>query len=147
MSKNEIELKKHLIKLIHILKDKAGLNDDEEYRFVLKQRYGKSSSKDLSLEELRDFALSLGYKEKSFKHFHKSKALKAPEKATQKQLDMIESLWNKYSRTKSRIALIKFILNITNKFVPNLCLLSKTDASNIIQGLKNLEKRALQGKE
>nr|WP_139847795.1 hypothetical protein [Campylobacter jejuni] len=56
-------LKKHLIKIIHTLKKEANLNNDEDYRWVLNQRYGKNSSKDLNLEELKDFAITLYFKE------------------------------------------------------------------------------------
>lgn len=49
-------LKKHLIKIIHTLRKDANLSDDESYRWVLNQRYNKASSKDLSIDELRDFA-------------------------------------------------------------------------------------------
>lgn len=60
-------LKKHLIKIIHTLRKDANLSDDESYRWVLNQRYGKASSKDLSIDELRDFAITLGYDEKFLK--------------------------------------------------------------------------------
>lgn len=60
-------LKKHFIKIIHTLRKDANLSDDESYRWVLNERYGKASSKDLSIDELRDFAITLGYDENFFK--------------------------------------------------------------------------------
>ena len=44
------EIKKHQIKYIHTLKHKAGLKD-EEYRAVLKSKFNKESSKDLSYNQ------------------------------------------------------------------------------------------------
>jgi len=41
------EIKKHQIKYIHTLKNKAGLKD-EDYRLLLKSKFNKNSSKDLS---------------------------------------------------------------------------------------------------
>lgn len=72
-------LKKHLIKIIHTLRKDANLSDDESYRWVLNERYGKASSKDLSIDELRDFAITLGYDEKFLKKqgILKKKTLKA----------------------------------------------------------------------
>lgn len=67
-------LKKHLIKIIHTLRKDANLSDDESYRWVLNQRYGKASSKDLSIDELRDFAITLGYDEKFLKKQNTKKA-------------------------------------------------------------------------
>ena len=44
------EIKKHQIKYIHTLKYKAGLKD-EEYRALLKSKFNKESSKDLSYNQ------------------------------------------------------------------------------------------------
>ena len=44
------EIKKHQIKYIHTLKYKAGLKD-EEYRALLKSKFNKKSSKDLSYNQ------------------------------------------------------------------------------------------------
>ena len=44
------EIKKHQIKYIHALKHKAGLKD-EEYRILLKSKFNKKSSKDLSYNQ------------------------------------------------------------------------------------------------
>lgn len=44
------EIKKHQIKYIHTLKHKAGLKD-EEYRILLKSKFNKKSSKDLSYNQ------------------------------------------------------------------------------------------------
>lgn len=139
---NENELRKQLIKIIHTLKNNTELSDDESYRWVLKQRYNKNSSKDLSLDELRDFALALGYKESNFKiskarYFIKEKAKQG--KATQKQLNMIQALWSKYSRKPTQWALREFIHNIIKKRPMHLWSLSKEEANAVLQGLKKLE--------
>ena len=44
------EIKKHQIKYIHTLKHKAGLKD-EDYRNLLKSKFNKNSSKDLSYNQ------------------------------------------------------------------------------------------------
>lgn len=44
------EIKKHQIKYIHALKHKAGLKD-EDYRLLLKSKFNKNSSKDLSYNQ------------------------------------------------------------------------------------------------
>ena len=44
------EIKKHQIKYIHTLKHKAGLKD-EDYRLLLKSKFNKNSSKDLSYNQ------------------------------------------------------------------------------------------------
>ena len=44
------EIKKHQIKYIHTLKHKAGLKG-EEYRILLKSKFNKKSSKDLSYNQ------------------------------------------------------------------------------------------------
>ncbi|EAI2796448.1 phage protein GemA/Gp16 family protein [Campylobacter jejuni] len=135
-------LKKHLIKIIHTLKKEANLNNDEDYRWVLNQRYGKNSSKDLNLEELKDFAITLGYKEKFLKnkkarYLKKEKAQKG--KATQKQLNMIQAIWSKNAKKPTRWALREFINNIIKKRPLHLWYLDKEEANKIILALKNLE--------
>ncbi|EAH9333967.1 DUF1018 domain-containing protein [Campylobacter jejuni] len=135
-------LKKHLIKIIHTLKKEANLNNDEDYRWVLNQRYDKNSSKDLNLEELKDFAITLGYKEKFLKnkkarYLKKEKAQKG--KATQKQLNMIQAIWSKNAKKPTRWALREFINNIIKKRPLHLWYLDKEEANKIILALKNLE--------
>ncbi|PZT47246.1 hypothetical protein B6S12_10095 [Helicobacter valdiviensis] len=134
-------LKAHLIKIIHILKSKNGLSE-EDYRYALKERYNKESSKDLSIEELREFAVFLGYEEKYLKHkrYYKEKANKGY--ATQKQINMINALWVKYSYKKSAWALREFINNIIKKRPLHLNSLNQEEANSIIQALKNLEARS-----
>lgn len=128
------ELKKHLIKIIHILKIKNNL-DDESYRLALNNRYNKNSSKDLDINELRDFALSLGYK-----NFVKNTTFKQEKtKATKKQLNMIQAIWIKNARNPTQLALREFINNIIKKRPLHLWYLSKKEANKVILALKNLE--------
>ncbi|EJB5772697.1 TPA: DUF1018 domain-containing protein [Campylobacter coli] len=135
-------LKKHLIKIIHTLKKEANLNNDEDYRWVLNQRYGKNSSKDLNLEELKDFAITLGYKEKFLKNkkarYFKKENTKSG-RATKKQLNMIQAIWSKNAKNPTQWALREFINNIVKKRPLHLWYLSIEDANKVILGLKNLE--------
>lgn len=138
-------LKKQLIKIIHTIRKDAHLSDDESYRWVLNERYGKSSSKDLSIEELRDFAMTLGYDEgflknkntKKARYFKNENAKKG--KATQKQLNMIQAIWSKNAKNPTQWALREFINNIIKKRPLYLSYLSVKEANKVILGLKNLE--------
>ncbi|WP_052806012.1 regulatory protein GemA [Campylobacter jejuni] len=138
-------LKKHLIKIIHTLRKDANLSDDESYRWVLNQRYGKASSKDLSIDELRDFAITLGYDEKFLKKQNTKKARYFKKentksgRATKKQLNMIQAIWSKNAKNPTQWALREFINNIVKKQPLHLWYLSIEDANKVILGLKNLE--------
>lgn len=103
-----MDLKKHLIKIVHILKTNNAL-DDESYRFILEQRYNKFSSKDLSINELRDFAITLGYDEKFIKNQSFKKANFKNKRATKKQLAMIQAIWSKNAKNPTQLALREFI--------------------------------------
>lgn len=144
MKDSEI-LRKQLIKTIHTLRNNTELSDDESYHWALEQRYGKSSSKDLSLAELKDFVEALGGKTSRFggkaRYFKQEKAKKG--KASQGQLNMIQSIWSKHSRNPSQWALREFINNIIKKKPMFLHYLSQSEANKVIQGLKKLEECAL----
>ncbi|EFC33071.1 hypothetical protein C414_000080036 [Campylobacter jejuni subsp. jejuni 414] len=140
-------LKKHLIKIIHTLRKDANLEDDESYRWVLNQRYAKTSSKDLSIDELRDFAKTLGYDEKFLKkqnakkaRYFKNESAKSG-KATKKQLNMIQAIWSKNAKNPTQWALREFINNIIKKRPLHLWYLDTEEANKVILGLKNLENK------
>ncbi|HDV7508734.1 TPA: DUF1018 domain-containing protein [Campylobacter jejuni] len=136
-----MDLKKHLIKIVHILKTNNAL-DDESYRFILEQRYNKFSSKDLSINELRDFAITLGYDEKFIKNQSFKKANFKNKRATKKQLAMIQAIWSKNAKNPTQLALREFINNIIKKRPLHLWYLKKEEANKVILGLKNLEKHS-----
>ncbi|MDC7794455.1 phage protein GemA/Gp16 family protein, partial [Campylobacter coli] len=79
------------------------------------------SSKDLSIEELRDFAITLGYDEKFFKKQNTKKARYFKKentksgRATKKQLNMIQAIWSKNAKNPTQWALREFINNIIKK--------------------------------
>ncbi|TEY01265.1 regulatory protein GemA [Campylobacter sp. US33a] len=139
------KLRTHLIKIIHTLRKDANLSDDESYRWVLSERYGKTSSKDLNIDELRDFAITLGYEEsflskkghKKARYFKKENAKSG--RATQKQLNMIQAIWSKNAKNPTQWALREFINNIIKKRPLYLWYLDTEEANKIILGLKNLE--------
>ncbi|MCR8705107.1 regulatory protein GemA [Campylobacter sp. 2352 PW] len=144
-------LKKQLIKIIHTLRKDAHLSDDESYRWILNERYGKSSSKDLSIEELRDFAIALGYDEKFLKNTKKTRYFKNENtksgRATKKQLNMIQAIWSKNAKNPTQWALREFINNIIKKRPLHLWYLSIEDANKVILGLKNLENNSTHSAE
>lgn len=136
--------KKDLIKIIHILKNKKAL-DDEMYKDILSQRYGVTSSKNLSIDELKDFALVLGYKGYESKKakfnrevdFHCKTTKRGT--STTKQIATILKMWQEKARDKSITALIKFSIKIV-KYAPlKLGILSKQEAQKLILALNNLK--------
>ncbi|MGH1600928.1 phage protein GemA/Gp16 family protein [Campylobacter majalis] len=67
-------------------------------------------------------------------------------KASKKQIAMIYGLWNEVARDKREWALRKFIDRIIGKKPLYLWYLSKTEASDVILGLRNMAKKAKDAK-
>jgi hypothetical protein len=128
MSKVE-ELKKELIKICHTLKNKK-FSDDMCRKDYLMANYGVSSTKDMSVDELREFATFLGYVGN-----HSIKI----EKATQRQVSMIETLWEKKARDTSKLALRNFIKRVVGKRPLYIASLTKKEATKVITGINRLK--------
>lgn len=146
------EYKKHLIKIVHTLKSTNGINDDD-YRFILNERFSVDSSLKLDIKALRELCLVLGYKGRfelkkdvldeqntdeisfhiSFKRYNKNK------NASAKQIFTILKMWQEKSRTKSYYALATFCDKIVKKQPFKLGYLSKDDATKLILALKNFK--------
>ncbi|MDD2895520.1 MAG: DUF1018 domain-containing protein [Aliarcobacter sp.] len=140
MTAKQKELKKHLIKVCHTLKSSKFPDDDirKDYLFVT---YGKTSMSELSIDQLKEFAIFLGYgraaKEK--KPFIKDKSEKTVQNATQSQIDTIEGVWFRIAREPSDFALRNYIHRITGMRPLYLRFLSRTDAQKVITGLLKMQ--------
>ena len=89
------EIKKHQIKYIHTLKHKAGLKD-EDYRLLLKSKFNKNSSKDLSYNQAEILIKIL---ERLIDNY-----------ATEKQKNKLNSLYSKVYKEKDKKEFIKHYL-------------------------------------
>ncbi len=98
------EIKKHQIKYIHILKYKAGLKD-EEYRVLLKSKFNKKSSKDLSYNQAEILIKILGRLINNY--------------ATEKQINKFNTLYSKVYYEKDKQEFIEQYLG-KDKTVDNM---------------------------
>lgn len=140
MTPKQKELKKHLIKVCHMLKNNK-FPDDETRKDYLFVTYGKTSMSELTIDQLKELAIFLGYgratKEK--KPFIKDKSEKTTINATQGQIDTIEGVWFRIAREKTDFALRNYIHRITGQRPLYLRFLSRTDAQKVITGLLKMQ--------
>lgn len=122
------EIKKHQIKYIHTLKHKAGLKD-EEYRILLKSKFNKKSSKDLSYNQAE---ILIKIFERLINNY-----------ATEKQINKFNNLYNKVYYEKDKKEFIEQYLG-KDKTVENMTV---KDCSKLIYILEEIvewqEKRKL----
>lgn len=146
MTPKQRKFRADLIQIIHILKANKCL-DDEMYRAILSERYGVVSSTLLSIDNLKDFALVLGYKGFETKE---AKANREVEEhcdttkrgtSTKTQIATILKMWrsSKVVRDKDITALLWFCNRILGYVPIKLGLMSKSDASKMINAIKNLK--------
>lgn len=140
MTAKQKELKKHLIKVCHTLKRDKFPDDDirKDYLFVT---YGKTSTSELSIDQLKEFAIFLGFgrAQNEKKPFIKDKSEKTVENATQKQIETIEGIWFRIARDASDFALRNYIHRITGVRPLYLRFLSRADAQKVITGLLKMQ--------
>ena len=98
------EIKKHQIKYIHTLKHKAGLKD-EEYRILLKSKFNKKSSKDLSYNQAE---ILIKIFERLINNY-----------ATEKQINKFNTLYSKVYYEKDKKEFIEQYLG-KDKIVDNM---------------------------
>ena len=126
------EIKKHQIKYIHTLKHKASLKD-EEYRALLKSKFNKESSKDLSYNQAEILIKIL---ERLISNY-----------ATEKQKSRFNTLYNKIYYKKDRQEFIEQYLD-KGKTLDNI---SIQECSKLIYILEEIvewhEKRRENGKD
>ncbi len=126
------EIKKHQIKYIHTLKHKAGLKD-EEYRILLKSKFNKKSSKDLSYNQAEILIKILGRLINNY--------------ATEKQINKFNTLYSEVYYEKDKQEFIEQYLG-KNKTVDNMTV---KECSKLIYILEEIvdwqEKRGINGEE
>ena len=126
------EIKKHQIKYIHILKYKAGLKD-EEYRALLKSKFNKKSSKDLSYNQAEILIKIL---QRLINNY-----------ATEKQINKFNTLYNKVYYEKDKQDFIEQYLE-KGKTINNMTV---KECSKLIYILEEIvdwqEKRGINGEE
>ena len=126
------KIKKHQIKYIHTLKHKASLKD-EEYRALLKSKFNKESSKNLSYNQAEVLIKIL---ERLINNY-----------ATEKQINKFNNLYNKVYYEKDKKEFIEQYLG-KDKTVENMTV---KDCSKLIYILEEIvdwqEKRGINGEE
>ena len=122
------EIKKHQIKYIHTLKHKAGLKD-EDYRLLLKSKFNKNSSKDLSYNQAEILIKILDRLINDY--------------ATEKQKNKLNSLYSKVFNEKDKKEFIEHYL-VKDKTMDNMTV---KECSKLIYVLEEIlewqEKRKL----
>ena len=113
------EIKKHQIKYIHTLKHKASLKD-EEYRALLKSKFNKESSKDLSYNQAE---ILIKIFERLINNY-----------ATEKQINKFNNLYNKVYYEKDKKEFIEQYLG-KDKTVENMTV---KDCSKLIYILEEI---------
>lgn len=123
------EIKKHQIKYIHTLKHKATLKD-EEYRALLKSKFNKESSKDLSYNQAEILIKILDRLINDY--------------ATKKQKNKLNSLYSKVYKEKDKKEFLEHYLG-KDKTIDNM---SIQECSKLIYILEEIlewqEKRKLE---
>ncbi|EGN66577.1 hypothetical protein HMPREF0401_01714 [Fusobacterium animalis 11_3_2] len=126
------EIKKHQIKYIHTLKHKACLKD-EEYRALLKSKFNKKSSKDLSYNQAE---ILIKIFERLINNY-----------ATEKQINKFNTLYSKVYYEKDKKEFIEQYLG-KDKTVDNITV---KECSKLIYILEEIvdwqEKRGINGEE
>lgn len=122
------EIKKHQIKYIHTLKHKAGLKD-EDYRLLLKSKFNKNSSKDLSYNQAEILIKILDRLINDY--------------ATEKQKNKLNSLYSKVYKEKDKKEFIGHYLG-KDKSMDNMSIQECSKLIYILEEIVNWqEKRKL----
>ncbi len=122
--------RKRLLAGIHIKKQELGMAEIQ-YRDLLWERYKVESSKELSLQELRELAKDLGFFSKSIDE--KGNASKA-------QIQTITRIYKEVADNKSALGLRKFIQRIVGRMPLYLESLKLKEAQKVIIALKQWQK-------
>ena len=129
--------RKGLIRKVKTIQNRRLGMNDEEYRTMLEDRYGKTSSTRLTLDELQDLAGHL-------EELAGGGETKTPADRRDPQADMIRALWREMHeaeivRDPSERALSRFVHRQTG--VSSLAWLGTRQASKVIEALKDWKKR------
>lgn len=118
-----MKVKNRDLALIHILKNKMNMPDDD-YRAMLHKAYGVNSSKDLTSLQRKELITIM------------EKMTHDPFKASPLQIQYIKNLANGYVNH-----LLSFAGKIINREINNINNLSKQEASKVIDALKRYHRK------
>jgi hypothetical protein len=135
MTKKQQNFKRALIKQVHTSPMYKGIfaHNRDLYEDMLKAKFGVTSSKDLSIDELIALVDYLN---------HTTDKIELPP-ATQNQIAYIKTQWLLKAESKDETSLLKFIKRVTKKEIKSLENLTKRDASKVIGALNNLKIRGV----
>ena len=132
------EKRQKLIKLIHIAKSKLQLSD-ERYRAIIEGvGNGKSSCRELTIEQMESVmksmkALGFSVKKLPVKDVDRGRASEA-------QLEYIKGLWELCARVKTEDALRSFVKRIT--YSDHLRFMTRESATKVILALRDMAFKA-----
>jgi len=133
MTRKQKEYKKALIRSIHCspLYKKIYANDRELYEEMLFNNFGVRSSKDLSIDELKNLN----------NFMHKKELRLAPKKvyASKQQIAFIKALWLERSKFKFGYSLLNFAKKALKKEIKDLTKITKKEAKQLIASIKSLK--------
>lgn len=135
MTQKQTALKKMLVRQIHI-NSKNVFNEKEERLLFMESRFGKSSTLDMSIDELKLFLQFCERKVSDIAVINKTEV--GVEFITAAQKEKIRVLWKLKARDKSENALLSFASKITKRDVKRLDDILKGKATKLIVALNNL---------
>jgi len=142
------KITKQQIRIIHTLKSRLGMSD-EQYRSMVQEVHGFSgTSKDLSFVEaarlitrLKRPAVERGLWQEPGRKYDDLD--RRPGMASPAQLRMIEAMWSgvsyHHNRAKQQSAIRKFVFRIAGK--SDLRFLTSVDARKVVNAIKNMKGR------
>jgi len=135
MTQKQIALKKMLVRQIHI-NSKNVFNDKEERLLFMESRFGKSSTLDMSIDELKLLLQFCERKVNDIPVINKTEV--GVDFITAAQKEKIRVLWKLKARDKSENALLSFASKITKRDIKRLDDILKGKATKLIIALNNL---------
>lgn len=129
---------KSLIRALHLSKRYKEYYSDnkQEYREMLDEHFGVSSSKELCLDELIVFVDYMNFKADELP----TKRRVNESLCSEAQLKMMRGLWSERARDKSEEALLSFAKRVLKKHYLHLHMISKSEAQKLIPVLQKMKK-------
>ncbi|WP_294962069.1 phage protein GemA/Gp16 family protein [Sulfurimonas sp.] len=135
MTQKQTALKKMLVRQIHI-NSKNVFNEKEERLLFMESRFGKSSTLDMSIDELKLLLQFCERKVSDIAVINKTEV--GVEFITAAQKEKIRVLWKLKARDKSENALLSFASKITKRDVKRLDDILKGKGTKLIIALNKL---------
>ena len=132
MTHKQRAYQKSLIKQVHISSRYQNYykENKDEYQDLLKDHFGVSSSKELSVSDLILLVDYLNFKSSELP------SVPPPRDITKKQYEYMYGLWQSEARDKSDTALLNFVKRQTKRKINSLNKLSFEEAQKLIIALK-----------